>query len=179
MCKEWREHNVKKYTITPEEQRKIRLAYMVGNMLPNLALAIASGPLSLGMMPSTLMGTAMTIGENTWQALQEGATVDQALLHGLATGIVDFSIGVITGGLGGKYTKFAKLSKYTTDALAENLTKAMCKNVMGQWILKLGITAFLEQPFNLLAMRSEGWLKRLIYDPDAEGTAISSSRKHC
>ena len=27
----------------------------------------------------------------------------------------------------------------------------------------------MEQPFNLLAMRSEGWLKRLIYDPDAEG----------
>ena len=169
---EWREHNVKKYTITPEEQRKIRLAYMVGNMLPNLALAVASGSLSLGMMPSTLMGTAMTIGENTWQALQEGATVDQALTYGLVTGIVDFGIGVITGGLGGKYTKFAKLaklSKYTTDALAENLTKAMCKNIMGQWILKLGITAFLEQPFNMLAMRSEGWLKRLIYDPDAEG----------
>ena len=28
---EWREHNIKEYTITPQEQRKLRLAYMVGN----------------------------------------------------------------------------------------------------------------------------------------------------
>lgn len=155
---DWRENNLKKYTMTPKEQRILGLANTVGQMVPSLMLGLATGGGTLGMISTSVLSAATTAGNNTRQALKEGATVEQALLYGVGTAVLDISVNALTGGFGGGFN---------TDVLASSVSKALCRNTVGRWVLKIGLTATLEQPFNLGMMAGETVLKRLIYDPDA------------
>ncbi len=88
----------------------------VGQMLPSIALNVATG------------GTAGTVafglsagGSGAEQALQEGATKDEAILYGTINGAVETAIEMLSGGLGG-------LGKGQITKLMPNLSMKMAKS---------------------------------------------------
>lgn len=102
----------------------------VGQMLPSIALNVATG------------GTAGTIafglsagGSGAEQALQEGATKDEAILYGTINGAVETAIEMLSGGLGGLGKgQITKLMPNLSMKMAKSTTTKVLVNMAGEGV---------------------------------------------
>lgn len=136
-------------------------AEQIGNMLPSIALSYVNptlGKVSFGLSAA---------GGGIEEAIQSGATFDQALVYGVATGVLETAIEGISGGIGGvgeglignilKETGDATIAKLTTNTLVK-----FAANTIGEGLEE--VASELINPY----------LKRVTFDPDAPTASTQS-----
>lgn len=153
------------------DMRAGRKYFIAGQILPGVIIAASTGGAGAGTMlgagASTgystyaIVGALSTAGTCAQTALQEGASVDQALTYGALAGILDLGATAAFGGLNKKLG-------IDTGKIAQKIAGNYCETELGTYIAKQFISAAIEQPADTLAFQIQPELKRLTYDPNAK-----------
>ena len=146
-----------------------------GSMIPSLYLgAKATG----GMNPTTKAGQfaqktagmlpfmAQASGGSMEQALNEGASFEDAYVYSKISGLTEGIIESISGGIGGTVG-----NKLLAGKLGKEAVERISKNIAGKYALKLadaGIDIVGEGLEEVLAAEIDPYLKRMTYDEQAE-----------
>ena len=95
-----------------QDMRIGKYSFMFGQILPGVVIAASTGGAGAGTMLGTgastgystyaIVGALSTAGTCAQTALQEGASVDQALTYGALAGILDLGATAAFGGLNKK-----------------------------------------------------------------------------
>lgn len=148
------------YSYLPERGQNI--AQTVGNMLP----AIATGnALNAGMVPFGLQAGGGSLEE----ALNSGATMNQAVAYGALSGTMEGLVEAISGGIGGYASETGK--KVIGKVLGKETIDKIAKNAIGKYGIKLlerGVDVFGEGAEEVVSTLIDPFLKRLTYDEWAE-----------
>lgn len=105
----------------------------VGEMLPSIALNAIPGA---GQVLSTASFVASASGRGTEQALNEGATLEQATKYGITSGAVEGAIEMASGGIGGIGSGW--LAKVFPKVAGKVSTKLMTKPIVKIGLSMLG-----------------------------------------
>ena len=154
-----------------QDMRSGKYSFLFGQILPGVVIAASTGGAGAGTMLGAgtssgysayaVFGAMSTAGACAQTALQEGASVEQALTYGALAGILDLGATAAFGGLN-------KKMGIDTGKIAEKIAGNYCETELGEYLAKQVISAAIEQPMDTLAFYMQPELKRLTYDPDAK-----------
>jgi hypothetical protein len=138
----------------------------VGQMLPSVAVTLATGGLGAPAALAQGLGTATFIagaaGRGTEEAFKEGADFYQGFGYGLLSGAVEGAIEKISGGMADKV-----FGKGIADGVTKNVIKKITTNKVAQKGLTLLAQAGGEGAEEWVSELINPYLKRMTYDKDA------------
>ena len=182
IAKQWTQDSVgkvndeftEKYSYLPVKAGQI--VKTVGNMLPSIANAgsiaksLPQATTKIGQLATKgatmLPFMAQAAGSSTEQALNEGASLQDATKYGLASGAIEGAIESISGGIGG-----AIGGKVLSSKLGREAVERITQNALGKFALKLadaGIDVFGEGFEEVLSTAINPLIQRMTYDEKAE-----------
>lgn len=163
-----------KYSYLPNKVGQITKT--VGNMLPSIANAssiaksLPQATTKIGQLATKgatmLPFMAQAAGSSAEQALNEGASLQDATKYGLASGAVEGAIESISGGIGGTIG-----GKVLSSKLGREAVERITKNALGKFALKLadaGIDVAGEGFEEVLSTAINPLIQRMTYDEKAE-----------
>lgn len=132
------------------------LGSAAGNMAPSLGLGLINP--ALGLASFGTQAAAQSYG----QALDEGATHEQATRYGLATGLKEAGIERLTGGL----------SRFYGKGILDNVIGVQPNNTLRNVILNTAKGAAGEGAEEALSGVIDPYLQRATYNPEAENATL-------
>lgn len=145
-------------TMSPKGQQIVRgVGQGIGQMLPSIALTAMGAPSVAG---TAMFGTGAA-GRGLEEAYSEGATINQSLLYGTASGAFETAIEMISGSVGNQLSGIPAFANIG-DKIAANVGG----NAMAQIGLKLLADAGGEAVEEMIGEWIDPKLKKLIYDPN-------------
>lgn len=155
----------------------------IGEMLPSIALATATGGQSLAVRMGTQAGLSFArgLGSGTEQALMEGADFDSAVKYGAASGTIEAATTAISYGLGAKITnKFGEGATGIISRTVGSVVGKICNNsataeVVGAKIATVLVDAVAEAGEEAVQGLIDPVLKQITYDSNALDKAYGSS----
>lgn len=139
----------------------------VGQMLPSVAVTIATGGAGASTMVSNIAGLATfgvgAAGIGTEEAFKEGADYWEGAGYGILSGAIEVAIEKISGGLGKQF-----FGAGITDNIVKNIAAKATKNAAVQKGVKLLLEAGGEAAEEWTSELLNPYLKRMTYDSDAE-----------
>lgn len=133
------------------------IASGVGEIIPAAALTYATGGTNL---VGTVAFGASAAGQAAEQALNEGATMDEAMLYGTASGGVETGIEALSGGVSKFFMGKGATSKFINKATSKIKNKAVKK------IFKVGLETVGEGVEEIASDIADPYLQRIYKDAD-------------
>lgn len=134
------------------------LGSAAGNMAPSLGLGLINP--ALGLASFGTQAAAQSYG----QALDEGATHEQATRYGVATGLKEAAIERLTGGL----------SRFYGKGILDNVIGVQPNNTLRNVILNTAKGAAGEGAEEALSGAIDPFLQRATYNPEAENATLGN-----